>query len=161
MKLASRPVVNPLKIPAARAVRGGRLCRSPQSAPLANRHHNTCMIWTSRRCPRREPPRHPVAYDSAAASLPSIEAASQDLGVSSATVAASAPLASARSGKPDTACRAKGGGIGDSIEAASSSTRGSGGAPGARPSLAAWECRATQSRQACPDEAHEPSSGRA
>ena len=41
------------------------------------------------------------------------------------------------------------------LEAASSSTRGSGGALSGSASF--WECRAAQSRQACPEEAQEPS----
>ena len=45
------------------------------------------------------------------------------------------------------------------LEAASSSTRGSGWAPTGPAS--SWECRAAQSRQARPEEAQEPSSGTA
>ena len=61
-----------------------------------------------------EPPRQPAASDSATASSPAVEAVIQDLDVSSVAVAASAPLAAARSGKPDAACTAKGAGVGDS-----------------------------------------------
>ena len=45
------------------------------------------------------------------------------------------------------------------LEAASSSTRGSGGAPSGPAS--SWECRAAQSHQARPEEAQEPSWGTA
>eukprot|EP00964_Phaeocystis_antarctica_P059909 scaffold35667_cov63-Phaeocystis_antarctica.AAC.2 len=41
------------------------------------------------------------------------------------------------------------------MEVASSSTRGGGWEPSG--SASSWECRAAQSRQACPEEAQEPS----
>eukprot|EP00964_Phaeocystis_antarctica_P001686 scaffold881_cov65-Phaeocystis_antarctica.AAC.3 len=44
------------------------------------------------------------------------------------------------------------------LEAASSSSRGSGWAPSG-PASPLWECRAARSRQARPEEAQEPSSG--
>jgi len=43
------------------------------------------------------------------------------------------------------------------LEADGSSSRGRGGAPSGPAS--SWECRAALSRQACPEEAHEPSWG--
>eukprot|EP00964_Phaeocystis_antarctica_P152618 scaffold120591_cov48-Phaeocystis_antarctica.AAC.1 len=41
------------------------------------------------------------------------------------------------------------------LEAASSSTRGSGWAP--RRPASSWECRAVRTREACPEKAQEPS----